>query len=145
MAVAHRVSGRPGTRDAAASGTPGSAMHTLTENSVLPCSNAAATTLDPAVFDRARFDEVDDTAAASARIRSLDWHLEAEWLAAELAAEPSGVMLAAACGAGCLFGVLAAALLDSALPALAFGGALGAYAGVLAASLWVSRDVRALR
>lgn len=55
-----------------------------------------------------------------------------------LSAEPRGGTLVAAFGAGGVMGAAAAALLLPALPALAFGAALGAYAGVLGASLWVS-------
>jgi hypothetical protein len=115
-------------------------MHTLTEESILPCGNTAATTLDWAAFDRIIFDDGAGIPAASARIRaSGEWQHEAEWLAMQLPAEPSGETLVAAFGAGGLCGMLVATLLVPAVPALAFGGALGAYAGVLAASLWVSR------
>lgn len=121
-------------------------MHTLTEGSDLQRANAAATTLDASAFDRAMFDNADKTPAASAPIRSPgEWQQEPEWLATELPAEPSGETLVAAFGAGGLCGGLVAALLVPAMPALAFGGALGAYAGVLAASLWVSRSASALR
>lgn len=61
-----------------------------------------------------------------------------EAMEALLAAEPSGAALVSAFGVGALCGAAVAALLVPALPALAFGAALGAYAGVLSASLWVS-------
>ncbi|MCW5620309.1 MAG: hypothetical protein KIS79_04295 [Burkholderiales bacterium] len=50
--------------------------------------------------------------------------------------EPSGRSLAAGSAIGCTGGALAAGLLFPALPALIFGGVLGIYAGVLAASWW---------
>jgi len=121
-------------------------MHALTDESVLPRANATAAALETVAFERAMFDDPDRTPAASARTRSLgEWQQEVEWLPSELPAEPSGETLVAAFGAGGLCGVLGAALLLPAMPALAFGGALGAYAGVLAASLWVSRSTGALR
>ena len=63
----------------------------------------------------------------------------AERMEVLLGAEPSASSLVLAFSAGGLCGAVVAGLLIPALPALAFGASLGAYAGVLGASLWVSR------
>jgi len=54
------------------------------------------------------------------------------------AEEPGAGALVSSFGAGAAGGALVAALFIPAVPALAFGAALGAYAGVLVTSLWVS-------